>query len=606
MTGNDRIVAKPGQSLGGLVLEAAAALGERTMGGVLAEAGSSLLALVHHSIAPDELAVVAMCLDLGSEDLIARRHAVLVDDWQRRSFFSVPIDARLLEKRTRRFSPATLRENVWHRASWQLRPFPFCEVSWTFVTDKCHACGTVQGWSRTWGPELCDVCTASLGEGSTAEVPVELQPALHLAAGLLHHDETRRTESLNALPKGLRMLGSEGCMDVLCAVAGVFDPSLRMDRHRHLLDASAEPAEITRAVADAWELMRGWPDAFLAENDRRLARRAGRFGDGNRGATQFFFGLAEREGVPRALRRAVGDLLGVVADRQKGYLDARSFSKASGVTAGRVARSRRAGLVRSVIGLNDKGRITPMLLASEAERSRRRAVDGILVERAAARLGCTFRAVEELTALGVLIPSPEVVDNSQPDRRKIEIASLDGLFDGLLRRSVSPNDGGFDIPLKRAMWAVGGRLKPWSAVFVALLEGRIPSALLPGEEPLTSRLLVRECALPALQALLNGFDDADPRFADHMSKSDAYDVLNTEGRVAEGLLDEWESLGGLYRTVPAAELLGLARRLVSRRELAARVGTSTRHMTGMLSPMGVHPRECDLYDREEAVAALGC
>lgn len=606
MTQSDRVVAKPGQSLGGLVLEGAAALGERTIRGVLAEAGSSLLALMHHSIEPDELALVAGCLDLEPEELIARRHAALAEERQRRSFFGVPIDARLLEKRIRRFSPATLRENAWHRASWQLRPLPFCEASWTFVTDKCHACGTVQGWSRTWGPELCDTCATTLSEGRTDEVPVGLQPALHLAAGLLHHDENGRTESLKALPEGLRMLGSEGCMDVLCAVAGVVDPSLRMDRHRHLLDASAEPAEITRAVADAWELMRGWPHAFLAECDRRLARRAGRFGDGNRGATQFFFGLAEREGAPGALRRAVGDLLGVIADRQEGCLDARDFSKASGVTARRVARSRRAGLVRSVIGLNDKGRITPMLPASEAERSRRRAAEGIMVERAAARLGCTFRAVEELTALGVLVPSPEVVDNSQPDRRKIEIASLDGLFEGLLRRSVSANDDGFDIPLKRAMWSVGGRLKPWSAAFVALLEGRIPFALAPGDEPLTARIRVRAGALPVLQSLMNGFDEADPRFADHMSKSDAYDVLNTEGRVAEGLLDRWASLGGLYRTVPAADVLRLAKRLVSRRELAAKIGTSTHRMRGILSRMDVHAREGDLYDRQEALAALGC
>lgn len=592
--------------MGGLVLEGAAALGERTIRGVLAEAGSSLLALMHHSIEPDELALVAGCLDLEPEELIARRHAFLAEERQRRSFFGIPIDARLLEKRTRRFSPATLRENAWHRASWQLRPLPFCEASWTFVTDKCHACGTVQGWSRTWGPELCDTCATTLSEGRTDEVPDGLQPALHLAGGLLHHDENRRTESLNALPEELRMLGPDGCMDVLCAVAGVIDPSLRMDRGRNLLDASAEPAEITRAVAEAWELMRGWPDAFLAECDRRLARRAGRFGDGNGGATQVFLGFAEREEMPRSLRRAVEDLLGVIADRQEGYLDARSFSKASGVTAGRVARSRRAGLVRSVIGLNDKGRITPMLPGSEAERSRRRAAEGIMVERAAARLGCTFRAVEELVALGVLIPSPDVIDNSQPDRRKIEIASLDGLFDGLLRRSASPTDGGFDIPLKRAMWAVGGRLKPWSAAFVALLEGRIPFVLAPGDEPLVGRIRLHASAPLVLQSLMNAFDDADPRFADHMSKSDAYDVLNTEGRVAEGLLDGWESLGGLFRTVPAADVLRLAERLVSRRELAARIGTSTHRMRGILSRMDVHVREGDLYDREEALAALVC
>lgn len=606
MTTTDPLVARPGQSLGGIVLEAAAALGERTIGGVLAEAGSSLLGLMDHSIGPDALALVAGFLDLDPDELTARLHAVVHDDPRRRRFFCVPMDNRLLEKRTRRFSPATLREHAWHRASWQLRPLPFCETSWTLVTDRCHACGTVQGWSRTWGPDLCDACMTPLSEGTTAEVPVDPRPALRLAAGLLHHDGARQSESMNALPELLHQLGPGGCMDLLCAVAGVVDPSIRMEKQQHLLRAGADPLDVTKAVARAWDLVAGWPDAFLSEFDGRLARRAGRFGDGNRGATQFFLGLPERNGVPFPLRRTVHDLLGVVADRQLRHLDARTFSKASGVTAGRVARSRRAGLVDSVIGLNEKGRIMPMLPASEAERSRRRGAEGIMVERAAARIGCTFRAVEELTDLGVLVPSPIVVDNSRPDRRKIEIGSLDGLRDGLLRCSASLGDAGFDVPLKRAMWSVGGRLKPWSATFVALLDGRIPFVLAPGDEPLAARVNLRACALPVLQSLLNAFDDADPRFADHMSKSDAFDVLNTEGRVAEGLLDGWESLGGLYRTVPAAEVLRLAKRLVSRRELAARVGTSTRRMKGILSCMGVHPGEGDLYDRGKAVAALGC
>lgn len=606
MTTADPIVAKPGQSLGGLVLEAAAGLGERTIRGVLAEVGTSLLDLVHHSIGLDELAQVANCLDLKAGELIARNHPILADDGRRRDFFGVSIDARLLEKRIRRFSPVTLRKHGWHRASWQLRPLPFCETSWTFVTDTCHACGTIQGWSRAWGPELCDRCTTPLCGGSTNEVQNELRPALRLAAGLLHHDDARRAESLNALPEALRVLGSDGCMDLLCAVGGVVDPKLRMERHRHLLGTSTDPAEIANGVAVAWEMMVGWPDAFLRECDRRLARRAGRFGDGNRGATQFFLGLAEREEMPLPLRKAVTDILDVVSDRQARHVDPRRFSKASGVKAGNVARFRRAGLLHSVLGLSDKGRIMPMLPASEIERSRRRSAEGLMAERAAASIGCTFRAVEELIVLGVLTPSPDAVDNSVPDRKKIEIASLNHFVEHLVSQSASPESSGFDVCLKHAMWSVGGRLKPWSVTLVALREGRIPFALLPGEEPLANRLLLRACALPVLQNLVNGFDDADLRFADHMSKSDAFGVLNTEGRVAEGLLDRWESRQGLHRTVPAVEVLRIAKRFVSRRELAARAGTTTRRMNGILSSLNVHTREGDLYDRKEALAALGC
>ena len=246
-----------------------------------------------------------------------------------------------------------------------------------------------------------------------------------------------------------------------------------------------------------------------------------------------------------------------------------------------------------------------MLPASEVERSRRRSAGGFMAERAAASIGCTSRAVEELIVLGVLNPSPDAVDNSVPDRKKIEIASFNRLVEHLVRRSASPESGGFDVSLKRAMWSVGGRLKPWSATLVALREGRIPFALLPGAEPLANRLLLRACALPVLQNLMNGFDDADPHFADHMSKSDAFGVLNTKSRVAEGLLERWESRQGLHRTVPAVEVLRIAKRFVSRLELAARAGTTTHRMRGILSRLNVQTRECDLYDRKEAFAALG-
>lgn len=58
--------------------------------------------------------------------------------------------------------------------------------------------------------------------------------------------------------------------------------------------------------------------------------------------------------------------------------------------------------------------------------------------------------------------------------------------------------------------------------------------------------------------------------------------------------------------MPAVDVLRLAKRLVSRRELAARIGTSTHRMRGILSRLDVHVREGDLYDREEALVALGC
>ncbi|QXT34810.1 hypothetical protein KV697_13575 [Sphingomonas sanguinis] len=561
------VIPKPGQSLGGLVIEGAAALGERTIRGLLADAGTSLFGLVHHAAGREELASLAKALDLRTEDLVARRHGPLAGEIHRRCYFGVPIDGRMIEKRIRRFAPATLVSEPWHRASWQIRPLPFCETSWTLITDACHACGSLQRWSRAWGIELCDVCTQPLCEGSTAPVPAVLRPRLRLAAGLLHQQASRRSESMAALPDSLRMLGPGGCFDVLCAVSGVLDPTVRATCNPQMPADMAEPNRTIDAIAGAWDMLMGWPDAVLRHCDAKLARRSGRHGDGNDGATTMLLSLDARNGVSPPLGSAIGQLRAAALERQAGHVEARAFVRLSGLKATEVVRRRRAGTIPSILGLTDAGKVVPLLPLDAAERSRSILMGSMMAEHAASRIGCTYRGVEELIIVGLLTRSASSIRDVD-GRLHVEGASLDDLLATLAEQSAVQEDG-FDVPLKRAMWGIGGRLKPWSAVLRALGDGRLPFVMKSGSRPLAERVVLRRNDAIALRGIESDFDDADRRFDPWMSKSDAFAVLNTEARFADGLLDEWRTCQGPERTVPLSEILKLAERLISLREITA-------------------------------------
>jgi hypothetical protein len=343
--------------------------------------------------------------------------------------------------------------------------------------------------------------------------------------------------------------------------------------------------------------MAGWPRAVLSECDARLARRVGRHGDGNMGATAAFLRLAERHGMPDTLRSAVGMIRGIVAERQTGHVDTREFARLSGVAARNVAQSRRAGRIGSVLGLTEAGEVVPLLPVEGAQASRRLKAEGLMAERAAARLGCTYRGIEELIETGLLVRSERAVDDCSTDRLRIEAASLDALLSAVEEAAGPASGDDLVLPLRRALSSIGGRLKPWSAVFNELLSGALPFALATGDRPLVDRVLIGREDVDAVRLLPSRFDDLDSRFDRHMTKKDAHSVLNVEGRYAGGLLDDWVTSTGPDRTVPVKEVLQLAGRLVSSREIAARTGRSAHGMRRIIDRPAERRRPGGLLDR---------
>ena len=135
----------PGQSLDGIYMAAAAALGEDSTWGLAKRTGARWGHSPRYMSSESELAAVAEEIGIDVEALTERAYPK-VRDTTRRLFLGTDVESRLIHKRTRRFAPATLARAPYHRAVWQITAFPFCDEDWCYLTDRCSACGDIQRW----------------------------------------------------------------------------------------------------------------------------------------------------------------------------------------------------------------------------------------------------------------------------------------------------------------------------------------------------------------------------------------------------------------------------------------------------------------------------
>jgi len=541
--------------------------------------------------------IIADCLGIEANDLAERcmRHG---EEPRRTAFFGSHIDRQHVAPTTRRFAPASLLISPHHRALWKLRPFPFCEETWQLLTDTCpnDACATVQRWRWTGGIDLCDRCGEPLTRANVEDVPAHLRDTLAQAIGTIHPDPERRAASSAALPSDLAALGPAALLDLLCAVAGVVDPSIRFPVGKRLISPKAGAPRVAEAVAGAWTVLAGWPSAFESLAAKRLSTRQGRFGDGNGEATVDFLELPSRCRLDPSVEVVIRELAAGLASNASAGYSPRDAASRSGATSSALVKARRDGFIPTVFHLADRGPV-PLL-----ERNAVDALAGdarVLHHHAAAELGVTSRAVEEMVRLGILNPA-----QAAPGRSGEGIArsSLD-----TLRRRVEANacqiaDG---IPLDAAMRGTGGRLKPWASAFGALLDGTLHYWLADGADCVTGRIVVAREAVALLRTLPDlPVDPADP-YERNMSKGDAADALNLQPN-AFSFLAEWPSSNGWARTVPTEWVEAAARRHISAAEISIRLGMASVSVRALMRAEGIGRLSEAGYDRQAFDLAFAC
>lgn len=384
-------------------------------------------------------------------------------------------------------------------------------------------------------------------------------------------------------------------------MAGVVDPAIRYPAARQLVDPKAEPGRIIEAVASAFHVLEEWPDGFVKLASERLSRRAGKHGDGNRGATIAFLGLPLRCALEPEVADAIIGVRGLLAaGREAGYSPEEAAARC-GTRPSTILAARRERRIPTVFHL-DGNRAVALL--------DRRHVDElggafrIPYHAAAASLGVTYRTIEELVSVGMLDRAP-----LEPKARPVPAVtggSLDALVGRIRAAGAAPIADG--VPLEAAMRAVGGGLKPWTGALCAMLDGTIPFSLEGRGRGLVRRAVVDRSAWIPLRDVPQVPEPFPGAFSDAMSKADAADALNLRPSGYVAVLSRWPSSHGWARTVPVSEVAAMTRSLISPAEIAARLDVASKQVGRLMRRAGVRRISVAGYDRrafDRATAPCG-
>lgn len=531
----------------------------------------------------EEIRALASFMEVDPAELLTRATPRIetTAGLPRHAFFGTTISTILLEKRYRRFTPAALAKSAHDRALWSVRLLPFCSETWEVLVDRCPYCGKRPGWQRTLGIAYCDSgCMTDLRTATTTVVPEEIQGPLEEIVGLVHPDPEKRRATMALLPPVLAEAGPAASLELLTRLAPVVDPKLP-GKTTDLV--KSDPIQLSRALAEAWEIAREWPDAMTAFATKRIAARPTRYSDGNGGRTSRFANPPIGSEHPRLIIPLVSawrDSLDLHGPRSDQLMEVtRSNMEAArqvGLSSREVADIRRRNGLQTVLVL-DQGRALPRFDAAELATVAALQRTRMPIGRARLKLGISCHGVEQLVAMGLIDQEMNSFINIRYRDMHIVPSSVTAL-EAEVTSSVRGDPDLCTVSLQRAMKVIGGCLKPWGPAFAALLQGSLDYVVRTGSEPLVRRVMLAKTSIRNIEALSfapHAAGNLPITYAEMMSKVDAMEVLNTGGAQTAVLLSPIKTRAGAHhKRVPVSFVLELAAAHISSIELAMRRGVS--------------------------------
>lgn len=572
-----------GESLDGYLAYRAEHMGLPDIGEIAAMVGVDRPCQVRCSRGEDAgLEDVADMLGLPSS-AVRRLATPWTSEPGRRAVFGASVHIGHLHRRRRLFAPEAIARSPHHRGLWDLRPFPFDDGTGELLGHRCPdaACDRSQGWNHTRGVDRCDLCGEPLSAGTAATAEAGDLPALRLALGLVHPDADRRAGTAALLPPGLRQWDPGELLDLLVALAGTVDRSIVAQHHPWTVRRDAPAGAVCAAMARAWPLLAGWPEAFEAHAlSLALDTPRGR-GDGNGGATVRLLDLDRRITIPRALAALVREEREKLASAgRRGGIGAVAASGLRGFRAGDIARARRSGAV-PVVASVVRGQFIPMLDRAVVNDLSDRFARSTPLLYAGAGFGCGRLGIEQLHAMDLLGDEPLLRPITGHEAR-VSIRALDRLSARLAATSVPA--AGCWITLEAALRTFGGSPKPIGPLVAAMLGGDLPFHLPEAGGPPFRRMRVPPEALPTILGMR--FDreaHRDRLCVDAVSKIEAGWELNLKAKHWVEELAAWPNRG-TRPAVPVEWLLEAMRSRISNAEAARVLG---RHGNGARRRMQV-------------------
>ena len=484
-----------------------------------------------------------------------------------------------LDLQVRRVAPQTLAAAPHHRDDWLITVLPYCPTSLERLVSRCRTCGGTLGWRRTSGIGRCETCDTQLPPSDEPMLAAADAADYRVFAGLASLSGGGRDEAYAALPERMRALQPGDLVRLAIKwgleVANEDQNVISAWQTR----ATKLPAErLAAVVVSGVRLLRSWPESVrgipseapspgastIASLRRRLRRMAE--GDGGYAAR---FDLVQDALSQEAIRDA-----GAFTDGRRTY-SGREVRRLLPSTAEHMKDLRTAGLV-PYAGPKKGAEVAYRYCADAIDTLVALAGDAVSFGVARERLGLPVYALEQLHCAGLLAQIEDPAIDILLRRRMTSASALDRLEADLMYAASSLAPPAQVLPISRESRRIGGRQKPWSAMYLAMLQGDLPFWV--SDRPHVQCLLIRPGSLDEyVHTRFDCSDHAGVRFSQHMDTRDAAEILNvapaTILRLAGATILKSE-MGPRSRRLLRSEVEDLARCYVSTGELARSAKTS--------------------------------
>ena len=540
--------------------------------------------LSEHASIDEERLSAALRVD---EEVVRRRRYPLNKSGER-MFFSLPVPHGGIENRERRFAPNLLKTQRHHLAVWELRLLPFCPVSWDYLISRCECRPgktTTQGWTRTGSyPDQCDECGRDLSRLLTTQVSVEKRDDLALAAELVLDVTNDRADWRRHLPADLQDVDTAALFRVLHVLAD----HIVAEEHRTAgLDAGGHNAVSfgnTSASEIATERLRlacvtlvGWPYAIekarfdLTSDSPLLVKlqkdycRLGRVRNGQVGG--------EEKGCAN---------LNAPTSRKINPIGIREASALAGLSPETLEAIWSAGHITRYVRPHG-GRVLPAFDAAELTEIANRWRERLDCGSVAYRLGITRYGLAQLTTSGILRAGAINAPGCEPAFLEADVKE----FERALVVAAGPTPSA-SRSIANSLRAISGRLKPWSALIAAMLDGSITYGITVGKEPVLERVVLPvECCATDAWAEIEDHELTESELCSQLCQADALEILNCSAS-SVAILSGLSSQGLNPRMFDRVAVLGRARHVVATAEVAERLSIHPAKVARIMKSANIH------------------
>ena len=601
----------PNESVPGAIARGVAGHHLVKLGLVLKETGSGRYAGLTQLAEPATLTRLAHVLRCDADHLVSQAGRRLVEPGDHRlqhfvDFNGLVLPRGHLELRRRRISPVALADSPHHRQAWLMAVLPYCPETLERLVDTCPNCDFTLGWVQTAGIERCESCLKIVTPSTQPALADDLVENYRLFAGLLSLQPADRAGPVAAMPPRLRQL-TPGELARLAMRCGLDCDDGGEKRVWQTRAGSLAPERVAETVSHGIALLRSWPhgiSAWAADTLARASRESACRGDLGRRIRRIAWGDSVFRDQRALLGEVFPDLKPPSAHPKSGAGAVYSGREVNRLIPGfrdNASEIRRLEIVPHRPA-SDKGKAVKYLYsAPPIDAAAQLMKDARSISSIGDQLQLPRYAIEQFFEADLLSRQDDPI-LSIILRRPMAVAST---FDDFVRRLKAgrsrrhrPDTA---LPIGHESHRIGGRAKPWSQIYEALLAKRIAYWLDGGIG--TERLLVE-------RGVLDEFISVPPRSvataAPDMPTMDAAELLNViPGSVralrAEKVLPHTKGPRAL--ATPRVDVEKLAAQYVSAAELARRARTTAEHVNDQLRSVGFESYHGP-WTRSEVLAAL--